>query len=67
VTTAIFTANGHLASPAAFTAGFRPAELAAAGLAILGAMAAAAVSIKKRAAPNSQVEGSRVLAVAGGN
>jgi hypothetical protein len=47
VTTAVFTANGQLSSPAAFVAGFRPAELAAAGLAVLGALSAVHVASKQ--------------------
>jgi hypothetical protein len=42
--TQVFTATGHLGSPAGFTAGMRPALLVAAGLALLGAVAALGVS-----------------------
>ena len=40
---AVFAANGHLGSAAGFTAGFRPALAAVAGLSLLGAMSALAV------------------------
>ena len=40
VATAVFTAHGQLISPAAFSAGFRPAELTAAALALAGAFTA---------------------------
>ena len=40
---AIFAANGHLGTPVSFTAGFRPALAAAAGLSTLGALCALAV------------------------
>jgi MFS family permease len=38
--TAVFTASGRLGTAAAFTAGFRPALAAAAGLSLLGALTA---------------------------
>jgi MFS family permease len=41
--TAVFAANGHLGTAAAFTAGFRPALALAAGLSIVGAITAVAV------------------------
>ncbi|HZU15100.1 MAG TPA: DHA2 family efflux MFS transporter permease subunit [Candidatus Dormibacteraeota bacterium] len=41
--TAVFDANGHLGTAAAFNAGFRPALALAAGLAALGALAALGV------------------------
>src|SRR5258707_637192 len=37
VTTAVFAANGHLGTPASFTAGFRPALMLAAGFSGHGA------------------------------
>jgi EmrB/QacA subfamily drug resistance transporter len=43
VATAVFIANGSLANPDSFSAGFRPALLAVAGLAVLGALSALAV------------------------
>jgi EmrB/QacA subfamily drug resistance transporter len=44
VASAVFAANGHLGSAAGFTAGFRPALTAVAGLSLLGALSALAVS-----------------------
>ena len=46
---AVFAAHGHLGTAAAFTAGYRPAMLGAAGLSLLGAVAAVAIS-RRRAA-----------------
>jgi EmrB/QacA subfamily drug resistance transporter len=48
VATAIFAANGHLATPAGFTAGMRPALAAAAVLSLLGAATALAVGDRRR-------------------
>jgi EmrB/QacA subfamily drug resistance transporter len=44
---AVFAAHGHLGSAASFTAGYRPAMLGAAGLSLLGAVAAAAISRRR--------------------
>jgi MFS family permease len=44
IATAIFAANGHLGSAAAFAAGFRPALGVAAAISLLGAITALAVS-----------------------
>jgi hypothetical protein len=43
VATAVFAANGNLATASSFTAGLRPALLAAAGLSVLGALSALGV------------------------
>ncbi len=43
VASAVFSSNGHLGTPASFTAGFRPAFAVAAGLSVLGALCALAV------------------------
>ncbi|MBV9193776.1 MAG: hypothetical protein JO168_06480 [Solirubrobacterales bacterium] len=40
IASAVFAANGHLGSPASFTAGFRPALAIAAALSLLGAASA---------------------------
>jgi nitrate/nitrite transporter NarK len=40
---AVFAAHGHLGTAASFTAGYRPAMLVAAGLSLLGALAAMAI------------------------
>jgi len=45
--TAVFSANGHLGTPASFDAGFHPALLLAAGLALLGAVSALAVGTRR--------------------
>ncbi len=50
VTTAVFAAYGHLGSPASFDAGFRPALVVAAGLSLLGAVTALAVTSRQRRA-----------------
>jgi hypothetical protein len=41
---AVFTAHGHLGSPAAVTAGFRPALWACVGFAVLAALAGLAIA-----------------------
>jgi MFS family permease len=43
IATTVFTANGHLATPASFTAGLRPALQAAAALSLAGVLTALAV------------------------
>jgi MFS family permease len=50
IAAAVFTANGHLGTPASFTAGFRPALGVVAGLSVLGAVSALAVAGRQRAA-----------------
>jgi MFS family permease len=50
IAAAVFTANGHLGTPASFTAGFRPALAVVAGLSVLGAVTALAVTGRQRAA-----------------
>jgi MFS family permease len=44
IVTAVFTAHGHLGSPASVTSGYRPALVASAAFSLLGAVAAMAVS-----------------------
>src|SRR6185437_10056970 len=46
---AVFAAHGHLGTAASFTAGYRPAMLGAAGLSLLGALAAVAISRRRTA------------------
>jgi EmrB/QacA subfamily drug resistance transporter len=46
---AVFAAHGHLGTAASFTAGYRPAMLGAAGLSLLGSIAAVAIG-RRRAA-----------------
>jgi hypothetical protein len=47
---AVFAAHRHLGTAASFTAGYRPAMLWAAGLSLLGAIAATAVSGRRPSA-----------------
>jgi hypothetical protein len=47
---AVFAAHGHLGTAASFTAGYRPAMLGAAGLSLLGAGAAVAISRRRAGA-----------------
>jgi hypothetical protein len=47
VVSAVFAAHGHLGTAASFTAGYRPAMLGAAGLSLLGAVAAVAISRRR--------------------
>jgi EmrB/QacA subfamily drug resistance transporter len=44
---AVFAGNGHLGTAASFTAGYRPAMLGAAGLSLLGALAAVAIGRRR--------------------
>jgi EmrB/QacA subfamily drug resistance transporter len=66
---AVFAAHGHLGTAASFTAGYRPAMLWAAGLSLLGAIAAVAVSGRRAggnpAAATSGTPGEHVVNVAG--
>ena len=50
VVTAVFTATGHLGTPEQVAAGFRPGLAVAAGLSVLGAATALAVSRRRRSA-----------------
>jgi EmrB/QacA subfamily drug resistance transporter len=56
IAAAVFTANGHLGTPASFTAGFRPALGLVAGLSVLGSITALAVSGRRRQPSVAQVE-----------
>ncbi len=47
VASAVFAANGHLGTPASFTAGFRPAVAVAAAFSLLGVASALAVGGKR--------------------
>jgi len=64
IAAAVFSANGHLGSPATVTSGFRPALAAAAGLSLAGALTAVGVGSRRRPAPAVQ-EQVRVLVSAG--
>ena len=48
IVAAVFSANGHLGSPASVISGFRPALAAAAGLSVIGALAALGVGAPRR-------------------
>jgi EmrB/QacA subfamily drug resistance transporter len=48
IATAVFTANGHLGTPASYDAGFRPALATAAVMSVLGAAAALFVRARSR-------------------
>ena len=48
IVAAVFGANGHLGSPASVISGFRPALAAAAGLSVIGALAALGVGAPRR-------------------
>ncbi len=50
VVSTVFAANGHLGDPATVTAGFRPALAVSAGLSLVGAVSALAVSRRPRRA-----------------
>jgi len=66
---AIFAAYGHLGTAASFTAGYRPAMLGAAGLSLLGAVAAVAIGRRQAsgspAAATGGTPGEHVVNVAG--
>src|SRR5216683_1993846 len=49
VVSAVFAANGHFGSPASVVAGFRPAFAVAAGLSLMGALTALAITSRRRA------------------
>src|SRR5579859_1996888 len=55
VATAVFTATGHLGSPAAVAAGFRPALAVSAALSLLGAVTAVAVGRRRQQSPDQAV------------
>ena len=50
IAAAVFTANGHIGTPVSFTEGYRPALGVVAGLSVLGAVSALAVTSRRRAA-----------------
>ena len=57
VSTAVFSANGHLGAPASVTAGFKPALAACAAFALLGAVSATAIASRRREpAPEPSVD-----------
>jgi EmrB/QacA subfamily drug resistance transporter len=48
IVAAVFSANGHLGSPATLVSGFRPALAAAAGMSVAGALTALAAGARRR-------------------
>jgi EmrB/QacA subfamily drug resistance transporter len=48
IASSVFAANGHLGSPAAVTAGFRPALAVCAALSLLGSVTALAIAARRR-------------------
>ncbi len=48
IVSAVFAANGHFGSPVSVAAGFRPAITVAAGLSLLGAITALAITSRRR-------------------
>jgi len=56
IAAAVFTANGHLGTPLSFTAGFRPALGVVAGLSVLGAITAMAMTGRRRQPAVAEVE-----------
>ena len=54
---AVFAANGHFGSVAAFTAGYRPAMAVSAGISLLGAVAAVAIGRKRAPVPTAKMAG----------
>jgi hypothetical protein len=65
---AVFAAHGHLGTAASFTAGYRPAMLGAAGLSLLGAIAAVAIGRRRPGgtpAATAVTSGEHVVNVAG--
>lgn len=51
IAAAVFTANGHIGTPVSFTEGYRPALGVVAGLSVLGALSALAVTTRRRVMP----------------
>lgn len=58
ISTAVFTANGHLGTPASVTSGFKPALAACAGFALLATLSATAIT-SRTAEPVAPREGPR--------
>ncbi len=56
IASAIFSAHGHLGTPASVTAGFRPALWACAAFAVLAAVSAAAMTRRKPAATAGRLD-----------
>jgi MFS family permease len=56
IVAAVFSANGHLGSPATVVSGFRPALAAAAGLSLAGALTALGTGSRRRSPSAGQEE-----------
>ncbi len=56
IVAAVFSANGHLGSPEAVIAGFRPALAAAASLSVAGALTALGTGSRRRSPAAGQEE-----------
>ena len=52
---AVFAANGHFGSAAAFTAGYRPAMVVSAAISLLGAATAVAIGRKRAPVPTAKI------------
>ena len=64
ISTAVFTANGHLGTPASVTSGFKPALAACAGFALLATLSATAIT-SRAAKPIGEPEpGAHALSIA---
>jgi MFS family permease len=64
ISTAVFTANGHLGTPASVTAGFKPALAACAVLALLGTLSAIAITSRRDESIPEPEPGARELSIA---
>jgi EmrB/QacA subfamily drug resistance transporter len=61
VTTAVFNSHGSLAGPAQVTSGYRPALAVAAGLSVLGALAALGIRRARQVVPSQPVDSAAVV------
>jgi EmrB/QacA subfamily drug resistance transporter len=66
ISTAVFTANGHLGTPASVTDGFKPALAACAGLALLATLTAIAITSRTDEPIPEPEPGARELSIADG-
>jgi EmrB/QacA subfamily drug resistance transporter len=65
IVASVFSANGHLSSPAGVVAGFRPALAAAAGFSLAAALTALATAGRRKPGPTAPQQPARVLVTAG--
>src|SRR5258708_5876728 len=66
ISTAVFTANGHLGTPASVTSGFKPALAACAGLALLATLSAVAITARTPAPIPEPEPGAHELSITDG-